>query len=120
MAHRKEVKTVKSGRRKKENCRNDVCRVCQTNMRVKYGSSTAKSFVNLLKPPLRNESFGVVWAERLRNIAGITVIDSVRSSQLACNVCLRKIKNKKNLILQSIDVIHAGISENEMIIRIPL
>ena len=25
-----------------------------------------------------------VWAERLRNIAGITVIDSLKSSQLAC------------------------------------
>ena len=94
MADRKEVKTLKRGRRKKENCENDVCRVCQANLRVKYGSSTAKSFVNLFKPSLRNDSFGVVWAERLRNIAGITVIDSVGSSQLVCNVYLKKIKNQ--------------------------
>ena len=94
MADRKEVKTLKRGRRKKENCENDVCRVCQTNLRVKNGSSTAKSFVNLFKPSLRNESFGVVWAESLRNIAGITVIDTVGSSQLVCNVCLKKIKNQ--------------------------
>ena len=98
MADRKELKTVKRGRPKKENCANDVCRVCETNLRVKYGSSTSKSFVNLFKPSLRDESFGVVWAERLRNIAGITVIDSVRSSQLACNVCLRKIKNLCELL----------------------
>ena len=90
MADRKEVKTLKRDRRKKENCEKDVYRVCQTNLRVKYGSSTAKSFVNLFKPSLRNESFGVVWAERLRNIAGSKVIDSVGSSQLVCNVCLKK------------------------------
>ena len=91
MANRKEVKTLKRGRCKKEDCENDVCRVCQTNLRVKYGSSTAKSFVNLFKPTLRNESFGVVWAG---NIAGITVIDSGGSLQLVCNVCLKKIKNQ--------------------------
>ena len=98
MADRKELKTVKRGRPKKENCANDVCRVCETNLWVKYGSSTAKSFVNLFKPSLRDDSFGVVWAERLRNIAGITIIDNVRSSQLACNVCLRKIKNLCELL----------------------
>ena len=54
--------------------------------------------MNLFKPSLRDDSFGVVWAERLRNIAGITVNDSVRSSQLACNVCLRKIKNLFELV----------------------
>ena len=47
---------------------------------------------------VRDDSFGVVWAERLRNIAGIAVIDSVMSSQLACNVCLRKIKNFFELV----------------------
>lgn len=98
MADRKELKTVKRGRPKKENCANNVCRVCETNLWVKYGSSTAKSFVNLFKPSLRDESFGVVWAERLRNVAGITVIDSVRCSQLACNVCFRKIKNLCELL----------------------
>ena len=98
MADRKELKSAKRGRPKKENCVNDVCRVCETNLWVKYGSSTAKSFVNLFKPSLRDDSFGVVWAEGLRNIAGITVIDSVRSSQLACNVCLRKIKNLCELL----------------------
>ena len=50
------------------------------------------------KTVVRDYSFGVVWAERLKNIAGITVIDSVRSSQLACNVCLRKIKNLCELL----------------------
>ena len=98
MADRKELKTVKRGRPKKENCANNVCRVCETNLWVKYGSSTAKSFVNLFKPSLRDESFGVVWAERLRNVAGITVIDSARCSQLACNVCFRKIKNLCELL----------------------
>ena len=54
------MKTIERGRPKKENRANDVCRVCQTNLRVKYGSSIAKSFVNLLKPSLRNESFEAV------------------------------------------------------------
>ena len=80
MADLKELKTVKRGRPKNENCANNVCRVCETNLWVKYGSSMANSFVNLFKPSLRDESFGVVWSERPRNIAGITVIDSVRSS----------------------------------------
>ena len=62
MADRKKLKTVKRGRPKKENCANDVCRVCETNLWVKYGSSTAKSFANLFKPSLRDDSFGVVWA----------------------------------------------------------
>ena len=93
MADREEFKTVKRGRPKKENCANNVCRVCDLWV------STAKLFVNLFKPSLRDESsFGVVWAERLRNVAGITVIDSVRCSQLACNVCLRKIKNLCELL----------------------
>ena len=92
MADREELKTVKRGRPKKENCANNVCRVCDLWV------STAKSFVNLFKPSLRDESFGVVWAERLRNVAGTTVIDSVRCSQLACNVCLRKIKNLCELL----------------------
>ena len=69
MADRKELKSAKRGRPKKENCANDVCRVCETNLWVKYGSCTAKSFVNLFKPSLRDDSFGVVWAEHLRNIA---------------------------------------------------
>ena len=57
IADRKEVKTVKRGCPKKENCANDVCRVCQTNLRVEYGSNTGNSFVNLFKPALRNETF---------------------------------------------------------------
>ena len=92
MADREELKTVKRGRPKKENCANNVCRVCDVWV------STAKLFVNLFKPSLRDESFGVLWAERLRNVAGITVIDSMRCSQLACNVCLRKIKNLCELL----------------------
>ena len=47
VANRKELKTVKSGRPKKENCANDVCRVSEINLWVKYSSCTAKSSVNL-------------------------------------------------------------------------
>ena len=52
--------------------------------------------MNLFKPSLRNESFDLALCGL--NVfgillAGITVIDSVGSSQVACNVCLRKIKN---------------------------
>jgi len=61
MADRKELKTVKRGRPKKENRANNVCRVCETNLWVMYGSSTAKSFLNLFKPSLRDESFGAPY-----------------------------------------------------------
>jgi len=48
VADRKELKTVKSGRPNKENnCANDVCRVCEISLWLKYGSRTAKSSVNL-------------------------------------------------------------------------
>ena len=99
ISDRKKVKTVKRGCPKKENCANDICIVCQTNLRAEYGSNTGKSFMNLFKPALRNESFGIVWAVHLRNISGHYGL--VGSSQVACNVCLRKIKN---LLLQSIHV----------------
>ena len=93
-ADQKELKSAKRGRPKKE--------IVQTTsaeyVKPACGQSTAKSWVNLFKPSLRDDSFGVVWAERLRNIARITVIDSVRSSQLACKVCLRKIKNLCELL----------------------
>ena len=95
MANRKKLKSAKRGRPKKENCANDVCRVCETNLWSKYGKIICESFQAVFTG---DDSFGVVWAERLRNIAGITVIDSVRSSQLACNVCLRKIKTLCELL----------------------
>ena len=73
VADRKELKSAKRGCPKKENCAKDVCRVWETNLWSKYGKIICESF------SLRDE-FNVLWAERLRNIAGITVIDSVRSS----------------------------------------
>lgn len=74
----KNLKIVKRGCFKKENCVNDVCRVCEINLRVKYGSSMLKFFVNFFKLFLRDELFGVVWVECFRNIVGIMVIDFVR------------------------------------------
>ena len=46
MADRKKLKTVRRGRPKTENCANYV------KLWIKYGSSTAKSFVNLFNPSL--------------------------------------------------------------------
>ena len=47
MADRKDLKTVRRGRPKKENCANEVCWVCEINLWVNYRSSTAKYLVNL-------------------------------------------------------------------------
>ena len=82
----------KRGRPKKENNCNDVCRVCQANLKVTYGNCVAKSCVNIFKPSARKEIFGVVLSESLKNV-GITVIASHKESQVACNACYRKIKN---------------------------
>ena len=53
---------------------------------MEYGST--KSFVNLFRPLLRKNSFGVIFAERLRNVKYFE-----NSSQLVCNMCVRKIKH---------------------------
>ncbi len=72
---------------------NEVCRLCNCNLKVVYGSCVSKkSFINIFKPSSRQESLGVVWADRLLLI-GIRVENSVHSSQVVCNVCGRKIKN---------------------------
>ena len=49
---------MKRGRPKKENNSNDVCRVCQENLKATYGNRVAKSCVkvyNVLKPLARKE-----------------------------------------------------------------
>ena len=91
-----EIKKPQRGRpKKKDNC-NGVCRVCQTNLKIEYGN--AKSCINLFKPSLRSDTFGVVWAERLREVVGINVNSFPGFSQLACSVCARKIKNCCELV----------------------
>ena len=86
------MEKAKRGRPHKENSCNDVCRVCETNLKVTYGNCVAKSCVNLFKPSGRKETFGIVLNESLKNV-GITVLSSNKYSQLACNACYRKIKN---------------------------
>ena len=71
-------------------------RVCQTNLKIEYGN--AKSCINLFKPSLRSDTFGVVWADRLREVVGINVNSFPGFSQLACSVCARKIKNCCELV----------------------
>ena len=51
-----------------------------SQVRQPYGKSFCESF----KLSLRDDSLSVVWAERVRNITGIKVIDSLKSSQVAC------------------------------------
>lgn len=63
-----EIKKPKCGHpKKKENC-NKVCRVCQTNLKIEHGNT--KSCINLFKPSLKSDTFGVVWAGRLREVVG--------------------------------------------------
>lgn len=71
---------------------NNVCRVCRASLKVAYGTTTAKTWVNLFKPSQRQESFGIVWAERLRKEAGLKIVDS------ECKVCYRKINNLCELL----------------------
>ena len=87
------MEKVKRGRPKKGDYRNNVCRICQGNLRITYGNfESVKACVNLFKPSSRKEAFGVVWCESLNNI-GITIEDSPTKSQLACNGCYRKMMN---------------------------
>ena len=71
-------------------------RVCQTNLKIEYGN--AKSCINLFKPSLRSDTFGVVWAERLREVVGINGNSFPGFLQLGCSVCARKIKNCCELV----------------------
>jgi len=76
-----------------ENLQNEVCRLCNSSLRVVYGNCVSKkSFINLFKPSGRQESLGVVWANSLQSL-GINVENSCNLSQVLCNVCGRKIKN---------------------------
>ena len=86
------MEKAKRGRPKKENNCNEVCRICQVNLKLTYGNFGTKSCVNLFKPSTRKETFGVVWCESLKNL-GISIVDSPSDSQLACNGCYTKIKN---------------------------
>lgn len=86
------MEKAKRGQPKKENNCNDVCRVCQLNLKVTYGNCAAKSCVNIFKPSARKEIFGVVLSDSLKNVE-ITVTASNNDSPLVCNACYRKIKN---------------------------
>ena len=91
-----EIKKPQRGRpKKKDNC-NGVCRVCRTNLKIEYGN--AKSCINLFKLSLRSDTFGVVWAERLREVVGINVNSFPGFLQLGCSVCAIKIKNCCELV----------------------
>ncbi len=83
---------AKRGRPKKENNCNEVCRICNLNLRVTYGDCGTKSCANLFKPSTRKETFGVVWSERLKNV-GFTLFNVTGVSQVVCNGCCRKINN---------------------------
>ena len=72
---------------------NDVCRLCNCNLKVLYGTSESKkSFKNIFKPSSRQETFRTVWADRL-SLIGIRVENSVNNSTFVCDICERKIKN---------------------------
>ena len=83
---------AKRGRPTKENNCNEVCRICNLNLRVTYGDCGTKSCGNLFKPSTRKETFGVVWSERLKNV-GFILLTVPGVSQVVCNGCCRKIKN---------------------------
>ena len=67
-----------------------MCNQPVSQERQQYGKIFCESFQAVFKR--------CVWAECLRNTAGIKVIDSVKSSKLACNVCLGNIKNLCELL----------------------
>ena len=75
--------------RMKDNC-NEICRVCQTNLKIEYGNT--KSCISLFKPSLKSDTFGNVWAGRLREVVGINENNFPGFSQLACSVCARENK----------------------------
>ena len=98
MADAPHIVEKKRGRPKKEADSNNICRVCKANLKVAYGTTAAKTWVNLFKPSQRQESLGIVWAERLRKVAGFKIVDSLSSSKVVCKVCYRKISNLCELL----------------------
>lgn len=87
------MEKVKRGRPKKVDNRNDVCRIRQGNLRITYGNfESVKACVNLFRLSSRKDAFGVVLCGSLNNI-GIVIEDSPTESQLACNICFRKMMN---------------------------
>ena len=78
-------KSEKKPVQKQSNC-DDVCKVCQVNLKVTYGKYVAKACGNIFKPSARKQIFGVVLSESLKSF-GITVIASYIDSQLACIDC---------------------------------
>ena len=78
------------GRKSKENNPNEVCRLWKRNLRFNYSDYKSMSCVNIFKLSARQ-----IWAEELRKIgiSGISRSTSRNLSQLACNVCSRKISN---------------------------
>ena len=67
-------KREKRPAQKESNC-NNVCRVCQVNLKLTYGKCVAKACGNIFKPSARKEIFRVVLSGSLKSF-GITVIAS--------------------------------------------
>ena len=78
-------KSKKRPVQKENNC-NNVCRVCQVNLKVTYGKCVAKACGNKFKPSASKEIVGVVLSESLKSF-GTTVIASYIDSQSASNTC---------------------------------
>ena len=74
-------KREKRPAQKECNC-NNVCRVCEINLKVIYGKCVAKAWRNIFKLLARKEIFGVVSSESLESF-GKTVIASYIDSQSA-------------------------------------
>ena len=65
----------------------------QGNLSITYGNfESVKACVNLFRLSSRKDAFGVVLCGSLNNI-GIVIEDSPTESQLACNICFRKMMN---------------------------
>jgi hypothetical protein len=61
------VENTKKGRKRNENTPNEVCRLCNESLRVKYGSCGFKSCLNVFKVTER-EGYRCILADSLRAI----------------------------------------------------
>ena len=104
-------KPAKRGPKIKEGVVNDICRLCSTNLKQKFGDfkkSSSISTVNIFKP---SKQAGLETSETLADLCsriGLDVLKSTTLSDRVCQSCARKVRNAAQLY----DFIALGLNRN--------
>lgn len=91
-------KPAKRGPKPKGESPNDICRLCCTHLKLKFGDFQKTTYVateNLFKPSKREGCYDTL-AELCSSI-GLNVLKSTNLSERVCQACARKIRNAVQL-----------------------